>query len=241
MSNLKFRDEGEHHNFWQNYTDLMSGFLIVFIITSLLAFNHYKGWLDMFQEAGVAKANIKDVVVTAEMYKKINSFEEAVKKLDSKYINYNTKYERFECSVPVQFQPQSDIIPMAPRQKLILAGKELNKILTFSSPEMGKHIGFTIVIEGRAAKSWKSPNPNLNAQHYAEELSYRRARNLFHLWEANGVIDDLERKNCNIYITGSGFGGRGRYGESLKGKVTNWIAEEKNKTFIIQVTPFIKK
>ena len=68
MSRLKFRDEGESHNFWQNYTDLMSGFLIVFIIASLAAYSEYKGWVDMFTEAGVEKSNIKDVVVTALYY-----------------------------------------------------------------------------------------------------------------------------------------------------------------------------
>ena len=28
MSKINFKEEGEQHNFWQNYTDLMSGFLI---------------------------------------------------------------------------------------------------------------------------------------------------------------------------------------------------------------------
>ena len=37
MSKLNFKNEGDEHNFWQNYTDLMSGFLVVFIITSLVA------------------------------------------------------------------------------------------------------------------------------------------------------------------------------------------------------------
>ena len=36
MSRLNFKNEGDEHNFWQNYTDLMSGFLVVFIITSLV-------------------------------------------------------------------------------------------------------------------------------------------------------------------------------------------------------------
>ena len=42
MSRIKFHDDGEEHNFWQNYTDLMSGFLIVFIIASIIAYNQYK-------------------------------------------------------------------------------------------------------------------------------------------------------------------------------------------------------
>lgn len=41
MSKLNFKNEGDEHNFWQNYTDLMSGFLVVFIITSLVAWYGY--------------------------------------------------------------------------------------------------------------------------------------------------------------------------------------------------------
>ena len=29
MSRLNLKNEGDEHNFWQNYTDLMSGFLVV--------------------------------------------------------------------------------------------------------------------------------------------------------------------------------------------------------------------
>lgn len=42
MSRISFRDNGEEHNFWQNYTDLMSGLLIVFIIASIIAYNNFK-------------------------------------------------------------------------------------------------------------------------------------------------------------------------------------------------------
>lgn len=35
------KDSGEEHNFWMSYTDLMSGFLVVFIILSAILFNHF--------------------------------------------------------------------------------------------------------------------------------------------------------------------------------------------------------
>ena len=41
MSRIIFKDNGEDHNFWQNYSDLMAGFLIVFIITSIVAWYGY--------------------------------------------------------------------------------------------------------------------------------------------------------------------------------------------------------
>jgi len=41
MKKLFKQDSGEEHNFWMSYTDLMSGFLVVFIILSVILFNHF--------------------------------------------------------------------------------------------------------------------------------------------------------------------------------------------------------
>lgn len=41
MNKLFKKDSGEEHNFWMSYTDLMSGFLVVFIILSAILFNHF--------------------------------------------------------------------------------------------------------------------------------------------------------------------------------------------------------
>ena len=48
MSRINFRNDGEEHNFWQNYTDLMSGFLIVFIVASLVAYSSYMRYVDLY-------------------------------------------------------------------------------------------------------------------------------------------------------------------------------------------------
>ena len=42
MRHLFRKKSEEEHNFWMSYTDLMSGFLIVFIIASLIAYSDYK-------------------------------------------------------------------------------------------------------------------------------------------------------------------------------------------------------
>ena len=41
MKKLFHKDNIEEHNFWMSYTDLMSGFLVVFIIISIIAYSHY--------------------------------------------------------------------------------------------------------------------------------------------------------------------------------------------------------
>lgn len=92
MRRIKFKDNGEEHNFWQNYTDLMSGFLIVFIIASLVAYNSYRGFVELYYGVGVTEANINDIVVNAKLYKQIKEFQEAQKQLQSKYFAYSSKY-----------------------------------------------------------------------------------------------------------------------------------------------------
>lgn len=41
MKKLFKKYSGEEYNFWMSYTDLMSGFLVVFIILSAILFNHF--------------------------------------------------------------------------------------------------------------------------------------------------------------------------------------------------------
>lgn len=41
MKKIFKKGTGEEHNFWMSYTDLMSGFLVVFIILSAILFNHF--------------------------------------------------------------------------------------------------------------------------------------------------------------------------------------------------------
>ena len=122
MKKIKFRENGEEHNFWQNYTDLMSGFLIVFIIASLVAYNKYKGYVELYYGVGVTEANINDIVVNAKLYKQIKEFQEAQNQLQSKYFAYNSKYDRFECTVDVLFKPEDPVIPDVNKAELIAGG-----------------------------------------------------------------------------------------------------------------------
>ena len=84
MNRIRFRDKGDEHNFWQNYTDLMSGFLIVFIIASLVAYGSYKVYVDLYHSKGITEGNINDIVVNAELYQKIREFQDAQKTISRK-------------------------------------------------------------------------------------------------------------------------------------------------------------
>ena len=208
MSRISFREDGEEHNFWQNYTDLMSGFLIVFIITSLVAYGSYKVYVDLYHNKGITEKNINDIVVNAELYKKIREFQEAQKSINRKYFKYNEKYQR-----------------------LIEAGKEVEDII--EKFKESANVSFKVVIEGRAARSHDNPHPNNAQKAYAASLSYNRARNLHLFWKSRGLLRNIESENGEVFISGSGFEGKGRYtGYGPNG-------EDRNKTFIIQIIPYI--
>lgn len=230
MSRISFRDNGEEHNFWQNYTDLMSGFLIVFIITSLVAYGSYKVYVDLYHDKGITENNINDIVVNAELYKKIREFQEAQKSISRKYFRYNEKYQRFECTVDVVFVSESPDIPSEFFNQLEQAGKEIEEII--NNFKESTNVSFKVVIEGRAAKK-HNLNPTKAQSDYAARLSYERARNLHLFWKAKGILKDVEKQNGEVFISGSGYEGKGRYtGYGPNG-------EDRNKTFIIQIIPYI--
>ncbi len=228
MSRNIFRNNGEEHNFWQNYTDLMSGFLIVFIITSLVAYSSYKIYVDLYHEKGITENNINDIIVNAELYQKIKEFQDAQKKLQGGYFQYNPTYDRFECTVDVQFKEDKADIPETNLVDLEKAGQELERIIkTFQE---SANISFKVVIEGRAAKHLDE-SKNQKYWNRTEVLSYERARNLYKFWQSKGILNDVEKINGEVFISGSGFGGQGRY---------TGAGEGRNKTFIIQIIPYIK-
>ena len=232
MSKLNFKNEGEEHNFWQNYTDLMSGFLVVFIITSIVA------WWGYLEVTGPLGGGSGDIKVTITQYRKIKAFQEAQKSLESEYFHYNEKFQRFECKSDIMFAPNLANIPSDKEEVFIKAGQELvNTIL--SKFKESVNISFKIIIEGRAARHLNKGSKEANEAadravwKTMEIRSYERALSLYNLWKKNGIISSIESMKGEVFISGSGFGGQGRY-PNTPGQ------EELNKTFIIQNIPYIK-
>jgi len=245
MGRLNFRDNGEEHNFWQNYTDLMSGFLIVFIITSLVAFVGYKSFVDIFTESSNGEVTVQDVIVNHKLYKKIRDFQMVSKTLgkQSKYFTYNEQFKRFECSIDVQFDPGQAVIKPQYLESLNSAGRELENLVK-AFQQKSEHIAFKVIIDGRAANNhnyninngqpWVEGSPEWKKM---EVVSYERARAVRDLWKNNGIFsDNSSLSNVDVIISGSGFGGKGRYTYQKDSKED---MEAKNKTFIIQIIPYI--
>lgn len=256
MRRLSFHKDGEEHNFWQNYTDLMSGFLIVFIIASLVAYSRYKVYVDLYHEKGITEANIDDIVVNAELYEKIRQFQDAQKSLNSEYFRYNSDYKRFECKIDVQFTAY-DFENIRPEyiEPLKNAGRELDSILTkFSKTD--SLVMFKVIVEGRLANDltknghWITPDEYPGTWNEGLINSYKRANTVVELWRKEGILSSLlyhdpaksaqtvnhEHKYIGeLFVSGAGYGGQNRY----KFSAADPQAEDKNKTFIIQIIPYI--
>ena len=232
MNRLNLKNKGEEHNFWQNYTDLMAGLLIVFIITSLVV------WYNYTLLAKTVGSNDGDIKIRLEQLIKIIEFNTAQKSLESEYFHYNEQYQRFECKSDIMFEPNLANIPADKEEVFVKAGEELvNTIL--SKFKESVNISFKIIIEGRAArhlnKGSKAENQAADQAVWKtmEIRSYERALSLYNLWKKNGIISSIESMKGEVFISGSGFGGQGRY-PNTPGQ------EELNKTFIIQIIPYIK-
>ena len=256
MRRITLHNDGKEHNFWQNYTDLMSGFLIVFIIASLVAYSSYKIYVDLYHQKGITEANINDIIINADLYKKIRDFQDAQKSLNSKYFRYNDEYKRFECKIDVQFTA-NDFENIRPEyiEDLKCAGHELDSILTQFSQSTG--VQFKVIVEGRLANDltdggvhWITSEGNPEAWKRGLENSYKRALTVVELWRRNGILENLlyndpantaskvnkgHKYPGELFVSGSGYGGQNRYRFSPQDPK----GEDKNKTFIIQIIPYI--
>ena len=78
MNKLFKKDSGEEHNFWMSYTDLMSGFLIVFIVVSAVLFNYVSEKTKELDEAA-----LKYNQARTELEKASHNNDELKAKVDS--------------------------------------------------------------------------------------------------------------------------------------------------------------
>jgi len=215
---MALRKNKDENNYWISYSDLMTGFLIVFIILTFAVYKNYKH-------------KAKEIEVLLNEYKKIEEIKSALNNLNSKYFVFDTANKRHELSIKVLFPPGKYNIPAKYRKECINAGKELKRVIDNVS-NADSNIRYLVIIEGMAAKynnpkeKWKNSDPKYKERTYV--LSYKRAKALYELWDDNKM--KFKSNNVEIILAGSGWFGAGRY----HGK-----EEDKNKRFLIQIIPKI--
>lgn len=84
MKHIFGKDKGEDHDFWMSYTDLMSGFLVIFIIVSVVYYIDNKEYIDIFN--GMPKHEAKEWVAkikaSGNMVNINKDFEDVFKNMD---------------------------------------------------------------------------------------------------------------------------------------------------------------
>lgn len=216
MGRIKFRTEGEQHNFWQNYTDLIMGFMIVFIIAALVGMGNTNTNTIETLMAENEELNAEQKV-SKEDYEAIKNLKKAQEDIsDTEIFRYDKKHQRFELKSGYLFEAESSKIKNEYKAdvKELLSRINDNVIKPYKDK-----LNITIVFDGRAAQREGSNN-----YEYARNLGLSRAYSIREVWRGiNSKIEPL--------CVGSGFEGEGRY---TGGK------EDNNKTVIIRVIPSLK-
>lgn len=210
--------------FWTSYSDLMTSLffvmLLLFIMTIALTHN-----------AVVRLENEK--IATEQELNKIKELQEAVKKIDTRYFEYDSKFKRHTLKrISVSFKPaSSDIydISNSDRCKLESAGRAIEYFLRDVKKTM-PNAEYLVIIEGQSS---------LDRYPHNDELSYKRALALYNYWKKKGIT--FKGLPCEVLVSGSGCNSKfrikpERVSKFKKGK-RYYVANEKNQRFVIHIIP----
>ncbi|MCC5943410.1 MAG: hypothetical protein JJT94_00630 [Bernardetiaceae bacterium] len=233
--------EEDSNSFWISYTDLVTGFLIIFIIISLALSQRSENTNTtlIFYEDNLAKlqdtlnaytSNLDSlntvISITKPEHDRIKAIHEAMNLLEkSQYFTYNENCHRYELNLEFLFAPLKYNIPSSQKPALKKAGENLDAIVK----QMLKidNVAVQIIIEGRAAR--EKPKPNITEG--AARLSFNRALEIQKFWESQN-LGFTKNSKIDVFAAGSGFEGNCRY---------EWQVEAKNKNFIVHIVPFLQQ
>jgi flagellar motor protein MotB len=241
----------ENGNYWISYTDLMTGFLIIFIILTLLVqvnsnkkikkikseFSicdstlNAKNNIIAQNEDSLKKANqkynsLKKHIETIKISQKDNRLLQEIKKalnhIDKKYFTYNKKYKKFILNIDVKFPSEESSI------------YSLSLDTRTNLIEAGKHI--KDILQNRLPKNTTikyliviEGQASRDGWPGNDQLSYNRALSLNKFWQKFDI--DFNRvNNCELIIAGSG-----EYGVPRKKP----DKPPHNQRFLIQIVPKI--
>ena len=84
MKNIFKKKKGEEHDFWMSYTDLMSGFLVIFIIAAIVYYIQNKRILDAFDGRSPQEVTsiLNDIKAKGNMVNINQDFKDVFNKVD---------------------------------------------------------------------------------------------------------------------------------------------------------------
>lgn len=243
MSKWQKKSESEEHNFWMSYTDLMAGFLVVFIIISVILYYQFNIQINRTKDAEhsamIAQKQYEQALKEIEQIKiknvKIQSALDSIKEHDLK--NQILKYRDvfiYDENIRVDFDTKRGSIKLTHRKA---NGQLFQPGYSTMQPELQKYIDKIAVnlvaktisvwqgngykdmelrIEGHTDPTWGG-EPRGSNNSYIENLtlSSDRANNVYYHILNNPNLNSLQRYfvKCNMISIGYSFSNRVREGE----------------------------
>ena len=217
--------------FWTSYSDLMTSLffvmLLLFILTIVMTHNAVVGLKKEKERSDSLR------IATEQELNKIKELQDAVKKIDTTYFEYDSIFKRHTLkSISVSFKAGSsniNDISDGDRTKLFRAGEAITSFLKDVKKTI-PNAEYLIIIEGQSSSDHYP---------YNNELSYARALALKRFWDKNGIkFDNLPGE---LLVSGSGRDSKFRIkpeGHEYKnGKAHRWVPNAKNQRFVIHIIP----
>ena len=200
MRHIFGKDKGEDHDFWMSYTDLMSGFLVIFIIAAIVYYIQNKRILDAFDGRSRQEVTsiLNDIKAKGNMVNINQDFKDGFNKVDGieimpdsvgsiRFYPSNGSDKMFESnSAVMQYNLQSRIAAIG--KKFVSRAIELKK--------EGKNI-LEIRIEGHTDTDGTFLH-NMT-------LSSSRAFAVYRYIHDNCGLDNEERKFVEDYMISVGY------------------------------------
>jgi hypothetical protein len=246
MKKLFGKSKGEEHNFWMSYTDLMSGFLIIFIIASLIYNNSGKTYNPETHKVVPIHSEVYDsrkfalygkeknpnvyvnengiIIIRDSEWNILQEILSSIENINTDYFEYDSRYKRHTLrNIRVSFRRgSSDIrdIPQNECNRLLEAGRAIQEFVNRAAGE-NHNIKYLLIIEGQSSRDNYARN---------DELSYERALALVKYWSRNHIRFDPDK--CEVIISGSGQTSR------FRNQPDN-ASNRQNQRFVIHIIPKI--
>lgn len=233
MRKLFNKDTGEEHNFWMSYTDLMSGFLVVFIILSVILFNHFtkeskevqeakEKYNELIEKYNKAISDLQNIDSCLVVNERLRATIDSLSRNDMK--NLITQYR----SVFV-YDPNIKVLIDTHRGSIILTHQNTSRDLFVSGKDyvhgdlksyldkVGKEVVIKTIdlynsgyknielrIEGHTDPRWTELGED-DRFLMNLELSSRRANNVYEYILKNTGLDDFQKRFVKEHMIGIGY------------------------------------
>ncbi len=229
MKNIFKKNKGEEHNFWMSYTDLMSGFLIIFIITSLIMFNQYEKEKqkytkmceilnvenpDSLRNKIIYLENIVDSIKSSNLNNEIDKYKDVFKSTDEISVKFdsirgsiilkhqNPTKELFESGKASLYREEDNTpLPLKPYLDQIYTALVDTTIAIAKT-----HKNVEIRIEGHTDPTWNGMVRGGRESYIKNlDLSSRRANTVFEYILNGSKLNEEQRKFIMKHMISVGY------------------------------------